>query len=101
MTYDFDDPNKFEDGYDATAAARAKKNGNVADIIRQNTIKSIQSVRSYISNISEVNKKNFAQFTTQKTVFLVVNGVVICEPVIIVSLSRCDPILFLYCHFHQ
>jgi hypothetical protein len=101
MTYDFDDPSKFEDGYDATAAAHSKKNGAVADIIRRNTVKSIQSVRSYISNISEVNKKNFAQFTSQKTVFLVFNGLVICDQVIIVSCSWRHPILFLYCHFYQ
>ena len=77
MTYDFDDPNKFQDGYDASAIANAKKNGNVVDIIRRNTAKSMMSVRSYISNISEVNKKNFAQFTRQKTIFLVFNGLVI------------------------
>lgn len=76
MTYDFDDPNKFEDDYDATAAANAKRSGNVVDIIRRNTVKSMKSVRSYISNISEVNKKNFAEFTRQKVVFLIFNGLV-------------------------
>ena len=75
MTYDFDDPQKFEEDYNASAVAQKKK-GNVVDIIRSNTLKSMASVKSYISNISEINKKNFAEFTRQKIVFLVFNAIV-------------------------
>ncbi len=101
MTYDFDDPEKFEDNYDATAVAQNKK-GNVVDIIRSNTLKSMKSVRSYISNISEINKKNFAEFTRQKIVFLVFNGIVRLKSFLLPVFSRRNYFaLFLSCNLYK
>ena len=57
MTYDFDDPRKFEDEYDASA----EKGKTAPKDLQRNVSKlskmSIKSVKSYISNLSEKNQQ--------------------------------------------
>jgi hypothetical protein len=80
MTYDFDDPAKFEEDYDATAAKRQTQMGGKKDesndLNRNSSKKSAKSVRSYISNVSEINKSNLSRFGKMKITFLVGNTIV-------------------------
>ena len=76
MTYDFDDPTKFEDEYDATAVKRGLQPKKEHAVDRSNSKMSAKSARSYISNLSEINRQNLSTFHTNKIVFLGFNGIV-------------------------
>ena len=91
MTYDFDDPNKFEDDYDATAAKRnAGKEPEVTDfaIGRSDTKASAKSAASYVSNASEVNKNNLSRFGRNKLIFLIFNAIVRPSCALILAKTR-------------
>jgi hypothetical protein len=84
MTYDFDNPDKFEDDYDATAAknkykAKVKEfelNRNNSQMSAMTQSSYASSVSSYVSNLSLLNKTNLGYFGKSKKAFLVAAGLV-------------------------
>ena len=71
MTYDFDDPRKFEDEYDAS-----KEKNETYLLSRKGSKLSAISVESAVSNLSEINRPNLRYFGKAKIGFITMTSIV-------------------------